>query len=1577
MENLLTGPINALNEVLKKWAGLGGRDAMLAGFKNAWEALGKILGPIKEAFRDIFPATSAENLVKMTNAFRDFTAKLIPSQKTMDGIKRTFAGLFAVLDIGKQLIGAVIHFIVDLVGHFSKGSGGILDFTAKIGDFLVHLDQAIKKGDIFGKFFDWLEPKIEKPVDALKHFVAIIGQMVKAVTGSQTMAAILDRIHKNSGQVADAGGKIASAWEKVKQVFSAIWQAVQPILSKIGDGVKNVVKDIAKALSGISFGDLLGAAGVGAFVALAMKIRSTIDKIFNRKKDKGPGFFDTIKETLEQLTGTLKSMQDALKVGMILAIAAAILALTFAVSILSKIDAVGLAKGVTAITFLITEVTGSMIVLSKMMDKKAKAIKFDLIAAGMILIATAIDILASAVKKLADLSWEQLAKGMSAVTLLLGEVILALNFMPNEGKMISSGAGIILIAAAIKVLVSAVTDMAALSWGDIAKGLSGVAALLLALGLYTKFSDMSSIGDGAGLVLMAASIKILVSAVQDMAGMSWEDIAKGLSGVAGGLIAMSAAIRLMPEDGQTLKNAASVVVIAAALKILASAMKDMSGLSWEDIGKAATSIAGGLGIIILALNGLKFEGNLGQAASLLIVTGAIKVLASAMQDLGGMTWSDIAAGLTALAGGMLIMVVALNSMEGTIPGSLALLAATPGISALASAMANLGGMSWSDIGAGLVALAGGLLILAGGLYLMEGTIPGSLGLLAATPGIYALAGAMKSLGGMTWADIGAGLVALGGALLVLAVGLTAMIITLPGAAALAVAAPALGALASGLASIGGMSWSDIAAGVVALGGSLVALAVGLTAMVASLPGAAALAVAAPALGDLASAMQKIGAMSWSDIAAAAGGITSFLGALAVGSAVSVSILALGGALSVAAPGLEQFVNAVLNSYGIGDNIKAVAAGLMEFSKIPADNLGNIAASADKIAKALPGLNTAVSQGLAPTVASAIQQGADFANNFAKGINDNTGPSTQAGTNLLNKVKDAINGAIPGIAGEVSSNAQSVGKNIVDGVNVGVDNNKGSLTAKMRAMATDALNAAKEALGIHSPSKKFQEIGQFVVEGFALGLTGTTKTDTAVNNLVNDMMGKFNDAMQGDLDDIQTHADKIQNIRDQMQDNAGAIAEAQRKLNEAIADPVAKSKAKKAADRRAADAKAQQAHNDKVIAARIALQKLVDKQNDYNQSINDEQAALNQDGDEYWRLYHAREVLANQLAGQQARLNDLTAQHEDLTQKIKDQTSALDDAIKTRDDYNQSLTDQLDAEAAVNKDTNLNDYVTSFQQQIVDLQQFTIAIQELRKQGLNDTMYKQLLAAGPTEAMPFVQQLLEGGQTAVDNINYLGKTLDDAAGVLGKDASDSLYQAGVDAAAGLLKGLQDQDSNIQAEMQRIADFMVAALNNALGIHSPSRVMAEVGRYSAQGVALGLSESAGIIGQASEQAGQTAIDSMKKTISGLGDLVAEGMDMNPTITPVLDLSGVQKDASSLNDLLGQSLSIGATASSARDALVGYTANQNALAEAIAAQQANSVTFVQNNTSPKALSQAEIYRNTNNQLSRAKGALASNAR
>jgi DNA repair ATPase RecN len=214
-----------------------------------------------------------------------------------------------------------------------------------------------------------------------------------------------------------------------------------------------------------------------------------------------------------------------------------------------------------------------------------------------------------------------------------------------------------------------------------------------------------------------------------------------------------------------------------------------------------------------------------------------------------------------------------------------------------------------------------------------------------------------------------------------------------------------------------------------------------------------------------------------------------------------------------------------------------------------------------------------------------------------------------------------------VASSVNATSQSIGKNIVDGVNKGVDNNKATLTPKCRAMATDALNQAKAALGIHSPSKKFQEIGQYVVEGFALGLTGRSakKVESAVDSLVGDMMGKFDDAMQSNLDDIQKHQDKIGDLRGQIQDNAENIAAAQADLNDAFA-PIKKSTLKKLADRRAADAKANMERANRIRDAQKKLSDLVEKQNQYNQAINEEQAAINQDSDEYWKLNAARASL---------------------------------------------------------------------------------------------------------------------------------------------------------------------------------------------------------------------------------------------------------------------------------------------------------------------------------------------------------------
>ena len=89
--------------------------------------------------------------------------------------------------------------------------------------------------------------------------------------------------------------------------------------------------------------------------------------------------------------------------------------------------------------------------------------------------------------------------------------------------------------------------------------------------------------------------------------------------------------------------------------------------------------------------------------------------------------------------------------------------------------------------------------------------------------------------------------------------------------------------------------------------------------------------------------------------------------------------------------------------------------------------------------------------------------------------------------------------------------------------------------------------------------------------------------------------------------------------------------------------------------------------------------------------------------------------------------------------------------------------------------------------------------------------------------------------------------------------------------------------------------------------------------------------------------------------------------------MDLSGVQKDANALSSILStKPISVDAAYVSAKGAQAGIDTNAAAM-QALQASLGESVTnnFTQNNNSPRALSEAEIYRQTKSLVSRAKGA------
>jgi hypothetical protein len=115
---------------------------------------------------------------------------------------------------------------------------------------------------------------------------------------------------------------------------------------------------------------------------------------------------------------------------------------------------------------------------------------------------------------------------------------------------------------------------------------------------------------------------------------------------------------------------------------------------------------------------------------------------------------------------------------------------------------------------------------------------------------------------------------------------------------------------------------------------------------------------------------------------------------------------------------------------------------------------------------------------------------------------------------------------------------------------------------------------------------------------------------------------------------------------------------------------------------------------------------------------------------------------------------------------------------------------------------------------------------------------QIAQAGVAQGSSAAAALANANSGQVKQINQQQALLVQAAGQAGTTAGDAMYQAGIQAANGLVKGLQKQQKVIESTMVRMAKGLSKAMRKALGIKSPSRVMAVIGQYTAQGLIKGV-------------------------------------------------------------------------------------------------------------------------------------------
>ena len=279
---------DARNSVLQGWKDLGGRTELIESLKNTLKGIGTVIKPITEAFRDIFPPTTAEQLHNLTEGLLKFTEKLTLSDTASENLKSTFKGLFAILDICKRAIGAILGPVGSLLGKVTGLGGGVLGVTGSIGEWLAKLDEAIKKNNAFGKGIEKISDFVSGAVTAIKNFAESVREYLGLPTldeakesmkelfgtaeekiqvpGLELLHTILEKLKERAGQVKDAivGLKdgISDAFSKIGgntdvSKFAALIQALSIAAKKIGGGIfdalGNGINKIVTAVSNADF----------------------------------------------------------------------------------------------------------------------------------------------------------------------------------------------------------------------------------------------------------------------------------------------------------------------------------------------------------------------------------------------------------------------------------------------------------------------------------------------------------------------------------------------------------------------------------------------------------------------------------------------------------------------------------------------------------------------------------------------------------------------------------------------------------------------------------------------------------------------------------------------------------------------------------------------------------------------------------------------------------------------------------------------------------------------------------------------------------------------------------------------------------------------------------------------------------------------------------------------------------------------------------------------------------------------------------------------------------------------------
>lgn len=1016
--------------------------------------------------------------------------RLTKDVKFMEDLRRIGRGFYSVFHIILQLINAIAKAVSKVPGKLRNPIKTFTSFLAGIGDWIYEADKFIEKNDLFTKAIDkiakFLSPFIKVFQIAAYNvkmffesfltdgisFEDIITGIVNAINGFKES---VDEMGSVVGGIKDIFGKVV---EKLRE-FSPVFDAIASVFDSIFGVIKKIFQNTKDEMSGWTLFDLLnGVLGLINAEAISLSI-GLFHKIVQGFSDFSSSLsimVRNVNETLRELGKTLEVWQRSLKADTILKISIAVGILALSLISLANVPTKDMWKAIGAIAALATILMAAFAAFEKLNTSRLDAIGKD--------------------GSLTQFMTKTLSRYVNAGQKVVDSMVL-----------IEIAAAVLILAEAVKVLAKAAENPGAM-W----QGVAAVGALMAMLWAFQKFSGESKLGPGVGLglVLMAASLKIIASVISDLSDLIKVDpIAVQGSIKAIGVVLLELAIFMGILETAEISGAkmlaigASMILIGAAMKIIANVLSDISDMASTDPRSLQNAIKG-LGIVLLELTLFMNSLEAGEvsggkmlaiSASMILIGAALEIITDVIKKLAIMTafnpWNVLNAllvmGLVFAEIGGLFALMSMTKLDGAtvlaFSASIILLGVAMEILAdVVGKLSVLWSTDWQSCIFALLMIAS-LLTIFGTFTNLTGemdlaTTAGALLIFSAA--LLVMAGALQTVGSMEIGQIVAAFASL--ALLIVVFGTLSAAMTvlsevlIPGAAVM-----------------------------LAMAGALLMFAAAL-----SLTTSAIVKFSKLGTSDIEQFFENLknSMKHWQEILPE---ILTFVGGIIVG---VIQVIASRG-IEIATA-VTKLLISILTL--VRDNIGQITSLVLEiftaFIRAVGDNIDDIVAAGLYVIEQFL-------KGIAEGVPGLITAAVDVIVAFIDGITNNLQRVIAAGTNLIITLMWGIalqNALIIQTAKDIMSwfldeigatDVFEAGANVVQGFIDGINSLMADIKTVAGNIATTTLDTLKSLLGIHSPSKETEKLGIFTVEGANKGVKeAKPKFLDTIANLVADTNAEF-------------------------------------------------------------------------------------------------------------------------------------------------------------------------------------------------------------------------------------------------------------------------------------------------------------------------------------------------------------------------------------------------------------------------------------------------------------------------------------